>query len=364
VVRRALLAAALLAGCFTGTALEGEPCIADADCGPALTCADGLCGEFRCRDPEAIALDNLAPDIFLLVDYAATMDKPVGDGDQVRWDLVRAAVERLADELGADANLGLQVVPSVDPEPDSVPDPCYTTPATRLDPAPARGAAVRAALRPSPAKNGEHALGVGLGFALEALAARPGAAMRPQAVVLISDGLFNCNPDEPDLVTRIERFDATLAAQVAAAGVPVYVVGVDPPPHDPDVPAPGPGEEVRLIAREAAIREVALAGGRPRAGDAPYYDVADIAPLIADLRAIPPAFADCRVALSEPPAYPQRLIVSVAGARFKLDDACTDGRGWRWADAANDRIELCPHTCAEFRAARALTIDQRCPIEQ
>lgn len=34
----------VLCSCFTGTFLAGQPCLSDADCGPSLTCQDGVCG--------------------------------------------------------------------------------------------------------------------------------------------------------------------------------------------------------------------------------------------------------------------------------------------------------------------------------
>lgn len=356
---------ALLAACFTGDALEGEPCQYDADCGPDLLCSDvGLCGEFRCEEPEQLELENFAPDIVLLVDYAATMRLQIDEDGTDRWDLVHALVDRIADELGATVNLGLQVVPTIDPRADTSADPCFTSGVSLIAPAAGRGPAVKAALEPEPAKTGEHALSRGLEFILAALAARPEASVRPQAIVLISDGRFNCSLTVSGLVDRVERFDAGLAERVAAVAadpdhpIPVFVVGVDITAGG--VP-PGPDRTIFEVDRDLSFAELAAAGGRARPGATPYYTPADADELLAALRAVPDAFADCQVQLSPEPVYPPRLAITVAGDTFKAADTCASGRGWRFVDDTSARIELCPATCEQFRATRTLTIDRRCP---
>lgn len=361
---RRLLAPALLAACFTGDALEGEPCRSDADCGPSLACTEGgLCGEFRCDEPLTLELDNLDPDIFLVVDYAATMRFEVEVGTGVtRWDHTRALVQRIADELGDRVNLGLQVVPSVDPTVLSSPDPCFTSDFTGVPPAADRADAVLATLYAGTAKTGEHALSRGLEFAREGLAARPAAGMRPQAIVLISDGPFNCGLDVGDATARIESFDAMLApraAALAAAGIPVHVVGVGVPTTTAGA-APGPGLTIDMVDRHLAFEQLAVAGGDPRPGPTAYYTPADADALIQTLAAIPRAFADCRVALARVPDYPPRLAITVDGDTFRRGD-CEDGRGWRYVDDAFTHIELCETTCTAFREARALTVESRCP---
>jgi hypothetical protein len=352
--------------CFSGQALEGEPCRIDADCGPDLACSlSGLCGEFVCDEPQVVALENFDPDVFLLIDYAQTMDKAALDG-RVRWVVVRELAQRLTDELGDRVNFGLQVVPSVDPDLDTSPDPCFTTGKNLIVPGAGQALEVFGALGMTTAKTGEHALSRGLDLALDALATRPGAGLRPQVVVLVSDGPFNCSRTAGDLVTSIKQFDADLAGSVAAAladrAIPTYVVGVGVPVTDVGAP-PAPGVEIDDLNNHLAFNQLADAGGRARPGTTRYYTPADIDALVADLRATPPAFEDCRIALAHAPDYPARLAVTLAGNTFHETPDCADDRGWRYADPAHARIELCPATCDEFRARRDLTVDHRCPSE-
>ncbi|MBL9106257.1 MAG: hypothetical protein JNL82_35365 [Myxococcales bacterium] len=364
-LRRRLLAPALLAACFSGDALEGEPCKADGDCGPDLSCSvGGLCGEVGCDEPLEIALDNLDPDIFLVVDYAQTMDAGIAGTSTSRWDAVRALVQRITDSLGERANLGVQVVPSVDPTLDNVADPCFTSVFTGTPPAAAAAEAVLAALYDGTAKNGEHALRRGLQFARKYLLARLAGGPRPQAVVLISDGLYNCPLELPKGTPQVEAFDDLLVdrvAEFAARDIPVFVVGVGIDPAAGGEP-PGPGVKVVMVDRHLAAEQLAEAGGRPRAAaEAPaYYTHADGDALLAALAAIPDAFADCRVALPSAPTHPQRLALLVDGLTFRPGD-CADERGFRYVDDGHDRIELCPSTCARFRETRSLAVEPRCP---
>ncbi len=362
VPRRLALAALALAACFTGDALLGEPCAQDADCGPSLRCADGgLCGEFRCP-ATPLTLPNFAPDITLIVTYTVSMARLDGDGVS-RWDRVYALVEQIAAQLGDRVNLGVQVVPSLDAQPSEFFNPCYTDASTRLLPAPAQGEASLAIIPVAQPTLGEHALRGGLDLTLAGFALQDPEALRPQAIVIISDPPLNCSEAATDGLERVTLFDGGLAprvAAIAATGVPVFVVGVGVTPTDGTPPFPGARTDE--VDPHLAFNALAEAGGRARPGDTRYYRPEDGAELIAALAAVPPAFADCRVPLEGAPAYPDRLVVTIAAASYREDPGCAAGHGWRYPDPDDLAvIELCPDTCAEFRAASALTIEQRCP---
>lgn len=362
--RRLALAALGLAACFTGEALQGEPCAVDADCGPSLRCADGgLCGEFRCP-ATPLSLPSFAPDITLIVASTASMAKPLPGGDLTRWQQVLELVDELGEALGDRVHLGLQVVPTQSGKTEQF--PCNTDASTGLLPGPDQGAAVLAALPPSPPARGEHALRAGIDLALAGFLARDPEQLRPQALVIINDDTLNCSDAATSLEAQVELFDDQLAVRIAAAaaaGVPVYVVGVGVTQR-PDAAPIAPGVRWDAIDPHAAFNALAEAGGTARPGATRYYRPEDSAELIAALTAIPPAFADCRVRLEDAPAYPQRLVVTIGAARYRGLPDCADGHGWRYLDAASPTtLELCPDTCAEFRAARSLTIEQRCPAE-
>jgi hypothetical protein len=362
VPRRLALAALALAACFTGDALQGEPCARDADCGPSLRCAEGgLCGEFRCP-ATPLALPTFAPDIMLIVTYTASMarDTPAG---VTRWEQVHTLVEQLGAALGDRVNLGIQVVPSLGVKSSGFFDPCYTDVSTRVLPAPAQAEALLAALPEATPALGEHALRAGLDLVRESFALQDPDDLRPQAIVILSDAPFNCSDAATSPLERVELFDLALApriADAAAAGVPVFVVGVGVTATDGSLPFPGARTDE--VDPHVAFNALADAGGRPRPGDTHYYRPEDSEALIAALSAIPPAFADCRVALDDAPAYPDRLVLTIADASHREQPDCASGHGWRYPDPADTTlVELCPETCADFRAARSLTIEQRCP---
>lgn len=296
--RRLALPCLALAACFQGEALRGEPCARDSDCGPRLACLeDGLCDELRCPSGETITLPTFAPDVVLLVDHAIESVMNKGRG---HWSLTRALVEQLGAALGAQLPLGLQVVPTAVADSS---DPCVARREAQLLPAPDNAAAIADALPLTAATVGEHALRNGLALVVQAFAAVDPTNLRPQAVVLISDGPFNCAEVRTDLEDRVFKFDTEL------------------------VPA--------------------------------------------ELAALPPAFADCRVQLAARPPYEERMVVEIDGVRLRVEPDCSGGHGWRYVDPAGPddpddptkfrRIELCAATCDAFRAARSLTIEHRCP---
>ncbi len=234
--RRLALPCLALAACFQGEALRGEPCARDSDCGPRLACLeDGLCDELRCPSGETITLPTFAPDVVLLVDHAIESVMNKGRG---HWSLTRALVEQLGAALGAQLPLGLQVVPTAVADSS---DPCVARREAQLLPAPDNAAAIADALPLTAATVGEHALRNGLALVVQAFAAVDPTNLRPQAVVLISDGPFNCAEVRTDLEDRVFKFDTELVpavAAVAAAGTPVFVVGVDVRPTGGIEPTP------------------------------------------------------------------------------------------------------------------------------
>lgn len=357
------LALALVAACFTGAALEGEPCSLDADCGPSLSCTDaGLCGQTLCTVPTVVTVPTFAPDITLIVTYTASMARPLTDDpDTLRWQQVTTLVDELAAALGDRVNLGLQIVPTVGPQTQYT--PCQTDARSRILPAPDQGDRIADALQPvAENQKGEHALRAGIDLTLEGFTLTDPEALRPQAIVLISDGPLNCRDLATDLDVLVKRFDDALiprVAEVAATGVPIYVVGVDI--HEGNGKPPAADVAWSDIDAHLAFNALADAGGRPRPGDTHYYRADDPATVVAALAAVPPAFADCRVQLAARPVYDELLVIRVGPYRHHAQPDCSGGHGWRYTDADKQTVELCAATCADFRAEKTLTIEQRCP---
>ncbi|MBL8969495.1 MAG: hypothetical protein JNK56_02885, partial [Myxococcales bacterium] len=112
---------------------------------------------------------------------------------------------------------------------------------------------------------------------------------------------------------------------------------------------------------QLAFDALADAGRRPRAGSPRFYRGDEVDALIADLSALPPAFSHCRVTLEDRPAYADLLVLHVGAHDHRVQPDCSSGHGWRWLDPdAPTVLELCPATCAEFRAEQTLTIEPRC----
>ena len=364
-LRPLALAALGLAACFTGDPLRGEPCSADADCGKALRCTqDLLCDERLCTTPTTISLPTFAPDITLIVTFTASMDNPLQDTpDTTRWQQVLDLVARISAALGDRVNLGLQIVPTVGPQTDY--SPCKTDTRSRILPAPDQAEAITAALAPDPPALGEHALRAGIDLSLDGFAITDPGDLRPHALVLISDRPLNCSDSATSKQDIVELFDGQLAprvAEAAAAGVPVFVVGIDI--HPGDGTAPFPGARYEQVDPQLAFNALADAGGTARPGATRFYRGDEGDALIAALSDIPPAFADCRITLADRPTYEDRLVLRVGPHSHRVQPDCSGEHGWRYVDPeAAAVIELCPATCADFRDHKTLTIEPRCPDE-
>lgn len=360
---RLALAALGLAACFTGGALQGEPCASDADCGTELRCtADRLCGELRCPDSlHTLSLPSFAPQVTILVTYTASMAEALTDDPgTTRWQQVLAFVDALAQALGDRIDLGLQVVPTVGLMNEY--QPCRTDARARILPAADQAGAILAALPAAPLNIGEHALRAGLDLSLAGFDLTDPDHLRPRAIVLISDAPLNCSDAAGDPEQTVKLFDNQLIPRVAStarAGVPVFVVGIDIQPGAGGLPRPGATWD--QVDAQLAFDALADAGRRPRAGSPRFYRGDEVDALIADLSALPPAFSHCRVTLEDRPAYADLLVLHVGAHDHRVQPDCSSGHGWRWLDPdAPTVLELCPATCAEFRAEQTLTIEPRC----
>lgn len=149
----------------------------------------------------------------------------------------------------------------------------------------------------------------------------------PRFVLLATDG-------EPTCLGGGLGGDAAAATaaikDLAAAGIPVYVIGI----------------ATEGIA-DATLSSMAMAGGRPRSANPPYYPVQTAADLSATLSAIGGQIASCSFTVQrpDPPADPHNVAVKANG--MKVPKSETDG--WRYG-ADMGSIELTGSWCAQIKS--------------
>ncbi len=69
----------VLCSCFTGTFLAGQPCRSDVDCGPSLTCQDGVCGG---RDATTTATTSTSPTTTTSTTTSTSTTTPTSASDE------------------------------------------------------------------------------------------------------------------------------------------------------------------------------------------------------------------------------------------------------------------------------------------
>jgi hypothetical protein len=146
----------------------------------------------------------------------------------------------------------------------------------------------------------------------------------PRYIVVATDGEPNCGgqsgKDADDAATIMA------VADIAAAGIPVYVIGVG---------TQGGGD--------ATLSAMATAGGKPRAADPAYYPVTTSADLSAALAAIGGQVVSCTLPIQDPPD-PDNIAVDADGAR--VPHSATDG--WDYGPSMKT-IQLSGTWCANYQ---------------
>jgi hypothetical protein len=202
----------------------------------------------------------------------------------------------------------------------------------------------------------------------------------PAAVLLLTDGAPNCNFDatctegsctaniEPDLCALFNccgtnccdpdiygpdapgncvDTNASLqaAAELAGAGIPVYVVGI-------------PGTE----AYATVLDLLAVAGGRPQMGaSTQYYRVSEFDSLTTVFKTIVAELIECRIELTTSPEAPDRTNVYLDQDVVLFDP----NDGWQWESDAHDAIVFFGEACSTIKGGRVATIQvlSGCPTE-
>jgi len=144
----------------------------------------------------------------------------------------------------------------------------------------------------------------------------------PRFVLLATDGEPTCGGDAAAATTAVTN--------LAAAGIPVYVIGI-----------------ATEGMADTTLSAMAMAGGRPRNATPPYYPVQTAADLSATLSAIGGRIASCSFAVRRPapPADPNNVAVKANGTRVPKSD--TDG--WRYGSDMSS-IELTGTWCDQIQA--------------
>jgi hypothetical protein len=303
------------------------------DVGAGETATDSGGGECQ-----LIHVDGEAekPQIILILDKSGTMDgyhwEFMGE-NMTRWKSLYLTVEAMLNEFDGAADFGAELFPKVGTNAECNAD----------DPVTVAVAADNAANILATIPGAEAVVAgrtpTGHGVQMSRLHLTTVADGRPQVMILVADGQVSdsCNGVNTDaqVITMLE--------DAAAAGIPTYVVGIDP--------------DANTINE---LNDFAEAGGVPLPGNDKFYNAQDANTLFDSLGQIVAGVLSCTIPLSEVADYPEYTKVNVGAMEWPEITDCNTEDGWYYSNEF-DEITLCGLACDALKAEQQADIEYHCP---
>jgi hypothetical protein len=185
--------------------------------------------------------------------------------------------------------------------------------------------------------------GTPTGETLEVANADPGMhdEARANFVLLLTDGLPTCPVGEGRQVTAQDKkraLDAVTALH--QAGIDTFVIGL--------------GEALNNSGDPSLLNDMAVAGGRPRAGADKYYKANSLNELQAALQDIGGMVIGCNLALGVVPEEPNFLWVYFDGVAVPRDRNHING--WDY-DPDRNQINFYGPACDQLRSGQVIKVD-------
>jgi hypothetical protein len=159
----------------------------------------------------------------------------------------------------------------------------------------------------------------------------------PKFILLATDGQPNClngsasqdATDEPGAVNAVRA--------AAAAGFPVFVMGI-----------------AMNGQATSVLNDMAIAGGRPRAGDVKHYPATSREELVAAMSAIAGQVVSCSLRLNAALPSPADTAVDADGMRVPRDP--THQNGWDYGDG-NTSVQVYGSWCDRLKDGTIKNVD-------
>lgn len=299
------------------------------------------------------------PNVVLVLDKSRSMvlnswddDGDAQTPDVTRWYSLHGTVDAIAGQYEAGMHLGLTLFPSNDAT-SELDEACLVNGEPEVGVGLDNAAAVLAAIPDADSMElyGATPAAAGISTALAHLEALDDG--RPAAMILVTDGAANCDPELGNPHTFAE-YDENLPLVVEdaweRAGIPTYVVGIDIV-EDSQYPFTNPREK---------LDEVAHLGGVPQDGEVGFFDASNAQGLMTALDAIASSVS-CGVELGKAPSGPDQLVVTVAGETLEQLASCDEGEGWIYTSEDLTHIELCNASCDAMLETGEIEAEFLCP---
>ena len=288
-------------GACMGAVLPGvERCTGgvDEDCDGAVDCADASCG----GDPacctafmETVPVIPSSVELLFVVDRSGSMDFPAAGTTRTRWLELEDAMTSVLPSL-VDLPLGLLTFPRMDGTSELL--SCAVDTTLDIGIALGTGPAISARLVVVDPRGGDTPTPDALATADAYIRSHPTTLTR--FIVLATDGL-----PEPHCGATVPATVAAISSLRTSLGIDTFVLGFVGPDRT--------GDTSGIPALQAALNQMADAGGRARSGALRYYEAVDGAAFERALRAILASATDCGFDLASAPARPASVVVRQNG---------------------------------------------------
>jgi len=267
-------------------------------------------------------------ELLFVVDRSGSMDWPAVGTTRTRWEELRTAMDSVLPAL-VDLPLGMLTFPRMDGTSELMSCSVATTPDIGI--ALGTGPTISARLITVDPRGGDTPTPDALATVDAYIRANPTTLTR--FVVLATDGL-----PEPHCGATVPATVSAISAVRTSLGVDTFVLGFVGPDRT--------GDSSGIPALQAALNQMADAGGRARAGALHYYEAVDGPAFERALRAILASATDCGFDLASAPARPGSVVVRQNGAVVPTS---------QWS-ITGVRLEFTGASCDAIRSGSVTTI--------
>lgn len=288
-------------------------------CSASVGAVDEPDAEVRCESAR-FTFDTTPAEVLFVVDRSSSMTTMTEDHVS-RWDALTAAMREVLPGLDARLPMGLVTFPEA--------GDCSVSanPAVPVRASAGGQIATRLAMR---APYGYTPTLAAIRQAARYFEQNPSA--RRRVIVLATDGPPNCGNTMTDVVNALTDIRMTLHVDTLILGIP--------------------GENVAL---RRTLHDMAVAGGRPRAGGLGFYEAGQTAEFVAALRAITADAMRCEYRLPSAPRATDRVTVRVDSVEITRGSHL----GWDFIDDTRQEIRLGSEACARLTRGEVRSIDVR-----
>ncbi len=283
--------------------------------------------------PGLVSLMPAIPKVMFVLDRSDSMSSMFGN--TTRWGALSGALDEVLPPVDQKMELGALIFPS-----DSF-AACSVASSPAIDPALGNATPLLNLIhltRPAGHTPTAVALNVAGGSILS-----DRAATGARALVLATDGAPNCNASLDPRTCNCGGVGCGVGADclddvrtiqsirgLAQQNLPTYVIGIQ------DMPG----------VLTDVLNQMALAGGRPKAGSQSYYAVTSQAELTDALTTIRNQVGACVFLTTSVPDALGSLTLTVNGTPVPYDATSTDG--WSWTNRDNGELEVFGPPCARL----------------